>query len=36
MSLQNYTANYWPGMHTTALSVHVNADFSVFIRAALV
>ncbi len=28
MSLRSYIANYWPGMHTTALSVvHVNADF---------
>ncbi len=28
MSLQSYTADYWPGMNTTALSVvHVNADF---------
>ncbi len=27
MSLKTYTALYWPGMHTTALSVHVNADF---------
>ncbi len=27
MSLKTYSANYWPGMHTTGLSVvHVNAD----------
>ncbi len=28
MSLQSYTANYWPGVHTTGLLVvHVNTDF---------
>ncbi len=28
MSLPNHTADYEPGMHTTALSVvHANADF---------
>ncbi len=44
-SVQSYTANYWPGMHTTApLVLYVNAGFfkdakektSIFSRAALI